>query len=250
MLFKLLLFFYFEATVNTPLPLRHIAIIMDGNGRWAKSRGLSRSDGHREGSKSVRAIVRECRAIGLEHLTLYTFSRENWSRPKEEVTFLFDLLVSFLRKELPELLEQDIRLKVAGETAKLPAPARRALEHAIGKTASCAAMTLTLALNYSGRDEIARACAQLIEQGIRPEDVTPERIAANLYTAGQPDPDLVIRTSGELRTSNFLLFQTAYSEFYFTPTLWPDFTPEELHTAIDDFTARERRFGAAGDESS
>jgi undecaprenyl diphosphate synthase len=223
---------------------------MDGNGRWAQGRGLSRSDGHNAGSEAVRAIVRECRRLGLEYLTLYTFSRENWGRPKAEIRFLFDLLVSFLGKELPELAAQGIRLKVAGETGALPAAARKALERAITRTAACKAMTLTLALNYSGRDEIARACAALVAQGITPEEVTPERIAANLYTAGDPDPDLVIRTSGELRTSNFLLFQTAYSEFYFTPTLWPDFTPRELHAAIAEFAARERRFGKTGEASA
>jgi undecaprenyl diphosphate synthase len=231
------------------LPLRHIAIIMDGNGRWAKSRGLSRSEGHNAGSEAVRAIVRECRAMGLEYLTLYTFSRENWSRPVDEVHFLFDLLVLFLRKELPELLEQRIRLRVAGETDSLPLAARKALAHAIEKTAACDAMTLTLALNYSGRDEIAFACRKLMQTGIAPESITAGRIAEHLYTAGYPDPDLVIRTSGELRTSNFLPFQTVYSEYYFTPTLWPDFTPDELRSAVADFAARERRFGKAGEDA-
>lgn len=221
---------------------------MDGNGRWATKRGLSRSDGHNAGSETVRAVVRESRAMGLEYLTLYTFSRENWGRPADEIHFLFDLLVLFLRKELPELLERRIRLRIAGELDRLPLAARKALNHAINKTANCDAMTLTLALNYSGRDEIAMACRKIMQSGIAPEKVTPEKIAENLYTAGYPDPDLVIRTSGELRTSNFLPFQTAYSEYYFTPTLWPDFTPEELRRAIDAFVARERRFGKAGDE--
>ena len=232
------------------LPLRHIAIIMDGNGRWATSRGLSRSDGHDAGSKTVRAIVRECRDMGIEYLTLYTFSRENWGRPADEIHFLFDLLVLFLRNELPELLEQRIRLRVAGEMDNLPLPARKALKHAIDKTASCDAMTLTLALNYSGRDEILMACRKLIESGITPEKITLDHLADRLYTAGYPDPDLVIRTSGELRTSNFLPFQTAYSEYYFTPTLWPDFSAEELRKAIADFAARERRFGKTGEEVS
>ncbi len=231
------------------LPLRHIAIIMDGNGRWATSRGLSRSEGHNAGSGAVRAIVRECRSMGLEYLTLYTFSRENWNRPVDEVHFLFDMLVLFLRKELPELLERRIRLRVAGEMDRLPLAARKALSHAIDKTASCDAMTLTLALNYSGRDEIALACRALMQSGVPPEKVTAERIAEHLYTAGYPDPDLVIRTSGELRTSNFLPFQTVYSEYYFTPTLWPDFTPDELRSAVADFAARERRFGKAGEDA-
>ena len=233
--------------MDTELPLRHIAVIMDGNGRWATARGLSRSDGHKAGTETVRAIIRECRAIGLEYLTLYTFSRENWGRPREEITFLFDLLVTFLGRELPELLEQNIRLRVAGELAGLPFTARKALEHALDKTAHCSAMTVTLALNYSGRDEIARACARLIASGIAPEKVTAAHVAEQLYTSDMPDPDLVIRTSGELRLSNFLPFQTAYSELYFTPTLWPDFTPEELRNAIADFASRERRFGKTGD---
>lgn len=220
---------------------------MDGNGRWAKARGLSRSDGHRAGTDTVRAVIRECRSMGLEYLTLYTFSRENWARPREEVGFLFDLLVTFLGKELPDLVNRDIRLQVAGEIADLPVAARKTLEHAMDKTAGCNAMTVTLALNYSGRDEIARACRRLIERGVKPECVTPETVAQHLYTAGMPDPDLVIRTSGELRTSNFLPFQTAYSEYYFTPTLWPDFTPEELHNAIAEYASRERRFGKTGD---
>lgn len=222
---------------------------MDGNGRWATAKGLSRSDGHRAGTEAVRAIIRECRSMGLEFLTLYTFSRENWGRPKEEVSFLFDLLVTFLGKELPALAEQEIRLFVAGETDKLPVVARKTLEHAVKKTAHFDKMTVTLALNYSGRDEIARACRKLMESGTAPEDITLEHIAENLYTAGFPDPDLVIRTSGEQRISNFLLFQTAYSEFYFTPTLWPDFTPEELHRAIAEFVSRDRRFGKTGDSA-
>lgn len=233
---------------TSTLPLKHIAIIMDGNGRWAKKRGLSRSEGHKAGADSVRTVVRECRAMGLEYLTLYTFSRENWGRPQEEVSFLFDLLVSFLRKELPELIEQRIRLRIAGETDRLPAPARKALAHVLDKTATCDAMTLTLALNYSGRDEIVMACRKLAANGVKPEDITPESIAANLYTAGYPDPDLVIRTSGELRISNFLLFQSAYSEFYFTQTLWPDFSASELREAIATFASRDRRFGKTGEE--
>jgi undecaprenyl diphosphate synthase len=187
--------------------------------------------------------------MGLEYLTLYTFSRENWGRPAEEIRFLFDLLVLFLRKELPELLKQRIRLRIAGETDKLPLAARKALARAVDATSACDALTVTLALNYSGRDEIAMACRKLMQSGIAPEKVTPERIAENLYTAGYPDPDMVIRTSGELRTSNFLPFQTVYSEYYFTPTLWPDFTPDELRKAIADFTARERRFGKAREDA-
>ncbi len=223
---------------------------MDGNGRWAAKRNLPRSEGHRAGTEAVRALITECRSLGLPHLTLYTFSKENWGRPTEEVGFLFDLLVQFLTKELPELMRRDIRLALLGEAEALPLAARKTLLHACSKTANNTSMTLNLALNYSGREEIARAFRLLAARGGPPESVTPERIAEHLYTAGQPDPDLVIRTSGELRISNFLLFQTAYSEFYFTPTLWPDFTPEELHRAIDDYAGRSRRFGKAGEARS
>ena len=223
---------------------------MDGNGRWASKRNLSRSEGHRAGTEAVRKLITECRTLGLAHLTLYTFSRENWSRPAEEVGFLFDLLVQFLTKELPELMRQDIRLILLGDAEALPLVARKTLLHACAKTAHNTSMTLNLALNYSGREEIARACRLLLAKGVAQESITPELIAGHLYTAGQPDPDLVIRTSGELRTSNFLLFQTAYSEFYFTPPLWPDFTPEELHRAIADYSGRSRRFGKAGDSES
>ena len=234
-------------TEESSLPLRHIAVIMDGNGRWAKLRGLSRSEGHRAGSEAVRSIVTECRKIGLPCLSLYAFSRENWSRSKEEVSFLFELLVDFLGMELPTLQEQNIRLCTLGEVEKLPLAAKKTLEHACKKTASNSSMILNLALNYSGRFEIARACQALLLKGLRAEDITPERLAGELYTAGQPDPDLIIRTSGEMRISNFLLFQSAYSELYFTDTLWPDFTPEELHLAIRDFTGRNRRFGTTGE---
>jgi undecaprenyl diphosphate synthase len=229
------------------LPLRHIAIIMDGNGRWAKQRGLSRSEGHRAGTEAVRAVITECRSMGLPHLTLYAFSKENWNRPLDEVHFLFDLLVDFLGRELEELRRQNIRLLALGESSELPLPARKTLERTCLKTRDNTAMVLNLALNYSGRFELARACRRLVEEGADPASVTPERLAEKLYTAGQPDPDLIIRTSGEKRISNFLLFQCAYSEFYFTDTLWPDFTAGELRRAIADYAGRSRRFGATGD---
>lgn len=231
---------------SAPLP-RHIAIIMDGNGRWAKARGLSRSDGHKAGTESVRAIVEECVALGVGHLTLYTFSRENWRRPIAEVTFLFELLADFLLKELPDLERQRVRLKVFGETDELPFAARKALQHACSRTANCERMTLNLALNYSGRDELVRACRLFMASGAPADELNPERLADYLYSSGQPDPDLVIRTSGELRISNFLLFQIAYSEFYFSDVLWPDFTPEELRKAIAQFQRRSRRFGGLAD---
>ncbi len=221
----------------------HVAIIMDGNGRWATARGLTRSEGHRAGTRTAKAIVTRCRELGVKHLTLYTFSRENWSRPKEEVGLLFDLLVDYLKGELQNLLDQDIRLKVLGEMDGLPFLVRQALSHVMSKTAKCATMTLNLALNYSGREEILRAARALAAKGLTGEGISEEAFAGELYTAGQPDPDLIIRTSGELRLSNYLLFQAAYAEFYFTDTLWPDFGPEELERALEDYQGRQRRFG-------
>jgi undecaprenyl diphosphate synthase len=217
---------------------------MDGNGRWAEARGLPRDQGHRAGAEAARAIVEECLDSGVEFLTLYTFSQENWKRPRSEVGFLFDLLVDFISKELPDLEKRGVRLFLLGEKQGLPLGARKTLEHAMTSTAGNGKMTLNLALNYSGRAEIARACRLYMEAGGTPEALTPEALAAGLYSAGQPDPDLVIRTSGEMRLSNFLPFQTAYSELYFTETLWPDFTPQCLREALAAYAARERRFGA------
>ena len=222
---------------------RHIAVIMDGNGRWAKARGLARSEGHRAGTEAARAIVEECLALGVGYLTLYTFSRENWNRPAEEVKFLFDLLVDFISRELPDLEKRGVSLTILGEVAELPFVARRTLAHACSRTAHNDTMVLNLALNYSGREEIARACRLYMESGAPAKDMTPEALAKFLYSAGQPDPDLVIRTSGELRISNFLLFQSAYSEFYFSDLLWPDFTPADLRAAIAHYQRRSRRFG-------
>jgi undecaprenyl diphosphate synthase len=230
--------------------LRHVAIIMDGNGRWAKKRGLPRSEGHRAGTEAARAIITRCRELGIGHLTLYAFSKENWGRPADEVKFLFDLLVRFLNRELDMLLEQSIRFTLLGEMAGLPLAARKVVEHVIAKTAHCSAMTLNLALNYSGREEILRACRRLIAQGVSPEDVTEERLSAELYTAGQPDPDLIIRTSGEQRLSGYLLWQSTYSEFAFPETLWPDFTPDHLDAALADFQNRTRRFGLTEDQAA
>lgn len=228
---------------------RHIAIIMDGNGRWAKNRGLSRSQGHRQGVETARNVVNECRRLGIEYLTLYTFSKENWKRPKDEVSYLFKLLAHFLNREIGKFEEQNIRLNVLGDISVLPKPAREVLEKVCQKTAGNKAMQINLALNYSSRDEIAMACRKMLEEGLSPEACTPEAVSERLYTAGMPDPDLMIRTSGEERISNFLLFQCAYSEFYFTTTLWPDFSIQELHKALEEFSRRERRFGSTGEES-
>lgn len=221
---------------------------MDGNGRWAAQRNLPRSAGHQAGSEAVRRVVTRCRELGIPYLTLYAFSKENWRRPTEEIKFLFDLLIKFLKNELGLLQEQNIRLNILGDPAQLPLLARRGIAAVCKQTKNNSAMTLNLALNYSGREEIALACRKAMTNGLTPEALTPETLAGYLYTAGQPDPDLIIRTSGELRLSNFLLFQAAYSEFYSTQVLWPDFTAQDLDLALSSFAARERRYGTTGGE--
>jgi len=229
--------------MSEPSFLSHLAIIMDGNGRWAEKRGLARNKGHKAGTEAARVIVQECLDIGIPYLTLFTFSQENWKRPADEVSHIFGLLVEYISKEIPTLADKGVRLHILGETASLPFATRKALEMALGRTKNCSRMVLNLALNYSGKEELARACRLCLQDGLSPEDITPEAIADRLYTSGQPDPDLIIRTSGELRLSNFLLFQSAHSELYFTNTLWPDFTPDEMHNALESFKGRKRRFG-------
>jgi len=236
-------------TVAGSLP-GHIAIIMDGNGRWAQQRGLSRSEGHKAGVRSARRIVTECRRLGIRYLTLYTFSRENWGRPQEEIRLLFQLLVEFLTAELPEMERQSIRLNVYGDIAALPLTSRKTLGHAMERTKHCSAMTVNLALNYSGQEEIVRAAAAMVRAGLPAEAVTEETFRKHLFSGSHPDPDLVIRTSGELRLSNFLPFQTAYSELYFTDVLWPDFGPKELHAALENYAGRKRRFGLTQEQIS
>lgn len=227
---------------RAPLPA-HVAIIMDGNGRWAAARGLPRSEGHRAGARAVREVIAECRRLGIRHLSLYAFSSENWARPAGEISQLFSLLSSFLASELPLMQEKGIALKVLGDVAGLPGPQRAALRHVMARTARGRDMTLNLALNYGARDEIVRAARRLLGSGASPDDLTEESFAAALDTAGQPDPDLLIRSSGEQRLSNFLLWQCAYAEFYFTPVLWPDFGPRQLHEALQAYAGRSRRFG-------
>ena len=235
---------------NAPLtdfphpPLSHLAIIMDGNGRWAEQHGLSRSEGHSAGTKTARAIIKACKEQNIPHLTLYTFSTENWKRPASEVAYLFSLLSTYIHDELASLEKNNIKLSILGDISALPLTTRKALELALYKTRNCTAMTVHLALNYSSQEEIARACRRCVESGLPASAITTETIKQYLYTADIPDPDLIIRTSGEYRLSNFLLFQSAYSEFYFTNTFWPDFTPEELHKALADYCGRSRLFGA------
>ena len=236
--------------INSENLPKHVAIIMDGNGRWAKKRALNRIRGHEEGAESVRSIVTASREIGISWLTLYAFSEENWRRPKYEIEALMMLLRRFLKDELNEMLGNGIRFQAIGRIDKLSENVRKVLRTTIEKTAKCKDMVLTLALSYGSRQEISHAVqniAKRIESGhFTPEEITEQTISDSLYTAGMPDPDLLIRTSAEYRLSNFLLWQMAYTEFYFTPTLWPDFRKEEYLRAIEEYQKRERRFGATG----
>ena len=226
---------------------RHIAIIMDGNGRWAKKRSLNRIRGHREGAESVRVIVRACREIGIEFLTLYAFSTENWQRPPLEISTLMSLLKGFLRSELAEMMENGIRLNAIGQIERLPDDVVRVLRNTMDMTRKNKGMILNLALSYGGQDEIvaaARKIAAEVQAGsLQPEKITKTLFSNYLYTQGMPNPDLLIRTSGEMRVSNFLLWQIAYTEIYVTKTLWPAFRREELIRILHDYQKRERRFG-------
>lgn len=229
---------------------RHIAIIMDGNGRWARKRGLPRLAGHRAGIKSVRAVVEACVELGIEVLTLYAFSVENWKRPKMEINFLMRNLGEFLVKERDELNRNDIRLMAIGRLEALPYPVRGALYETIEATKANSGLILNLALNYGGRQELIDATKRIIEDtkksGYSSSSIDENFFARYLYTAGLPDPDLLIRTSGEQRISNFLLWQMSYAEIYVTPKLWPDFRKRDLVDAIDEYNKRERRFGGLG----
>ncbi len=225
---------------------KHIAIVMDGNGRWAEAQGLRRFEGHRAGTDAALDIVAHCRKLGIAHLTLYTFSTENWKRPEAEKKVIFDLLITSLTRELSRLLENDIQIRVLGDVQPFPHTVKQVLKMVQAKTKKCSSMILNLALNYGGRDEIVHAIRSICKQKIAPEDISAETVAHELYTAGQPDPDLVIRTSGELRLSNYLLWQSAYAELYFTQTLWPDFSTRELDKALASYAERQRRFGKTG----
>ncbi|MFP4474458.1 MAG: isoprenyl transferase [Desulfatibacillaceae bacterium] len=231
---------------------RHVAIIMDGNGRWAKKRLMNRVRGHEKGVETVRSIVRTSREIGVEVLTLYAFSTENWQRPRTEVTALMGILKRFLARERPEMMENGIRLNAIGQVERLPDDVRRVLDDTIRETDGNRDMVLNLALSYGGREEILRAARQLAQRAaageLAPEAIDEATFSAHLYTAGMPDPDLMIRTSGEMRISNFLPWQLAYAEFHITPTLWPDFSRDEYISVIRDFSGRERRFGRTGDQ--
>lgn len=233
---------------SLPVP-EHVAIIMDGNGRWAARRGLRRSEGHQAGAEPVRSILTAAKTYGVKYLTLYAFSSENWGRPEDEVNGLFELLLKYLQSELPELMEKRVRLLAIGDIEALPQFTRQALAAAVEMTAGNRDLTLTVALSYGSRFELARAARLLAAEAaagtIEPEAVTPEALAEKLWTAGTPDPDLLIRTGGDMRLSNFLLWQCAYTEFYFTPTLWPDFGEDDFAAALASYRGRERRYGLA-----
>ncbi|MBE2180529.1 MAG: di-trans,poly-cis-decaprenylcistransferase [Chthoniobacterales bacterium] len=220
---------------------------MDGNGRWARERGLPRIEGHRRGSEAVRACTAGCIEAGVKNLTLYAFSKENWQRPADEVQALMGLLDRFLVERTAEILEQNIRLRAIGHLQDLPEKGRRRLEDTIAKSAGNTALNLTLALSYSSRAEItdaARAIARAARDGtLDPETITEDTVSSHLYTAGEPDPDLLIRTSGEMRISNFLLWQLSYTEIVVTPKLWPEFTKDDLFAAVREYAGRHRRYG-------
>lgn len=231
---------------------QHIAIIMDGNGRWAKGKGKLRVFGHRNGVLSVRDVVEASTELGIKYMTLYTFSSENWSRPRIEVSAIMELMVATIHKEISNFMKNNIRLNAIGELGMLPEKCHKELINAINKTAGNTGLTLTLALSYSSRREIAQTAKNIADKVQRGElaldDINEDTFANNLYTGGMPDPELLIRTSGEYRISNYLLWQIAYAELYFTSKLWPDFRREDLYEAIIDYQKRERRFGMISEQ--
>ncbi len=235
-------------------PLSHVAIIMDGNGRWAKERGLPRTLGHRQGVEAVRRTVRAARELRIPYLTLYSFSSENWSRPADEIDDLMGLMKRFIRRDLAELHQENVRIRIIGERQNVDPELMALIDEAVDLTSTNTALNLVIAFNYGSRAEIARAARQLAEAvaagRLAAADVTVERLEAELDTHGIPDPDLLIRTSGEMRLSNFLLWQAAYAEFVFLDGYWPDFGREQLECAIAEFRARERRFGGLSHAST
>ena len=223
---------------------QHVAIIMDGNGRWAQQRGLVRAAGHHAGTENIRRIVQECNTLGVKHLTLYAFSTENWNRPSPEVNALMAILGDFIDRETRNLHEENVRLRHLGSTTGLSAELQAKVRAAIELTKNNTGLTLAVAFNYGGRADIVHAVRQIIAAGIPADEVTEELISQHLYTQGMPDPDLIIRTAGEFRLSNFLIWQAAYAEYYSTSGFWPDFGPDDLRQAIAAYGQRERRFGA------
>jgi len=221
----------------------HVAIIMDGNGRWASKRGLPRLAGHHAGTENLRRIIRASVEFGVKFLTIYAFSTENWARPREEVSGLMQILEEVIDKELRELKEEGVKIRHLGRLDQLAPQLQRKVVHAVESTKHNSRLVLNVAFNYGGRDEVVQAVQHMIRDEVPAEDITPELLSRYLYTAGVPDPDLIIRTSGELRISNFLIWQAAYSEWYVTPTFWPDFGREEFRKALAEFSRRERRYG-------
>lgn len=229
-----------DSTKNIPV---HVAIIMDGNGRWASARGLPRIAGHQAGTENLRRIITAAVEDGIQYLTLYAFSTENWGRPKEEVDGLMHILADVIDRELEELHQEGVQLRHIGHLERIAPQLQSKVRQAIELTQHNTRLVLNLAFNYGGRDEIVCAIRQMISDQRKPEEISPELVSQYLFTSGVPDPDLIIRTSGEMRISNFLIWQAAYSEWYITPTLWPDFDQNEFHQAIQEYARRERRFG-------
>jgi undecaprenyl diphosphate synthase len=234
-----------DLSANIPA---HVAIIMDGNGRWALSRGLPRLAGHRAGTENLRRVIEACIEFGIRYLTIYAFSTENWGRPEEEVQGLMEIFEDVIDRELQELYDQGVQLRHIGRLDRLKPTFREKVIHAVDFTKENTRLILNIAFNYGGRDEIVCAIQHMIEDGVKTDDVTADLVSQYLFTAGVPDPDLIIRTSGELRGSNFLIWQGAYSEWYFPPTYWPDFDKEELRKALEEFQRRERRYGLVSPE--
>lgn len=232
----------------------HVAVIMDGNGRWAKQRGLDRSEGHVEGVNTVRRITEIASEVGVKYLTLYTFSTENWNRPKDEVDALMNLIVVAIERETPDLIKNNVRLSMIGDSSRMPEFAVNRLNACIQDTSHCNGLNLVLALSYSSRQELVSAVKSIAEQAqngtLSIDDINEEAISKSLYTSNMPDPDLLIRTAGDLRISNYLLWQIAYAELYFTDKFWPDFSKDDFCQAIIDFQSRERRFGKTSEQIS
>jgi len=226
----------------------HVAFIMDGNGRWAKKRGLPRLAGHHAGTENLRRVIRACVEFGIQYMTIYAFSTENWDRPQDEVNGLIGILEDVIDRELNELHEEGVQLRHIGHLDRLSPALRAKVEHAIELTRSNDRLVLNLAFNYGGRDEIVCAVQKIIAEGYKAEEITQDLISQHMFTAGCPDPDMIIRTSGEMRTSNFLVWQGVYAEWYFTPLYWPDFGRDELFDALVEYGQRDRRYGRLSDE--
>lgn len=242
-----------EEKITTPVPERvpkHIAIIMDGNGRWAKARGLPRAEGHRQGTENLRRIIRACVEFGVEILTIYAFSTENWRRPPLEVRLLMTILETVIDRELRELNDNGVQIRHIGRLDQIAPALQKKIKYACDFTKNNHRLILNVAFNYGGRDEIVQAVRRIVSEGIPADQITEELLNSHMYTGDLPDPDLIIRTSGELRVSNFLIWQGAYAEYYVTPIYWPDFDKEELHKALGEYNHRKRRFGKTDEQLS